>query len=230
MFLFSYWLRMQNPDLYHPFQGGEKPMDFSLLQRRAPKSNDLTQGPIDPWYAGGYLNYYWWGFFLAADATKLLGIVPEVAYNLAVPMFFALAAAATFSVGYNITEATRRFMRRRPDRTHIGMGGPIVVGLLAIFFVLIAGNLRGRRLPVPQLRRHQSVAFGHPAHRAGRRARRRLLGDHLRRCDVPGPHAHATTGGGRAVPSRSSRRPKTASRRSPSSRSGRSSSPTCTRI
>ncbi len=141
VFLFGYWLRVQNPDVFHPYTGGEKPMDLAYLTAML-KTTDFTQGPIDPWYSGGYMNYYWWGFFIAAVPAKLLGIVPEVAFNLIVPMFFALAAAAAFSVAYNLAEGTRRFMRRRPDRTRIGMAGPVIAGMLGVFFVLIAGNLR----------------------------------------------------------------------------------------
>ncbi len=141
MFIFSYWLRLQNPDLYHPFNGGEKPMDFAYFNGVL-RTTDLTQGPVDPWYAGGYLNYYWWGFFVGATPIKLLGIVPEVAYNLVVPMFYSLAAAATFSVGFNLTESTRQLMRRGLGGRKISAGGPIMAGLLAVFLVLIAGNLR----------------------------------------------------------------------------------------
>ena len=126
-FLFSYWIRLQNPDLYHPFSGGEKPMDFAYFNGVL-RTTDLTQGPIDPWNAGGYLNYYWSGSSSRATITKLLGIVPEVAYNLVVPMFFALAAAATFSVAYNLAEgdaaADAAAARRRCRSARAGRSSP----------------------------------------------------------------------------------------------------------
>jgi len=141
IFAFGYWLRMQNPDLWHPGQGGEKPMDMAYFTATT-RSEDLTQGAVDPWHAGGYLNYYYYGQFIAATVTKLLGVVPEIAYNLVVPMFFAFSAAAIFSVSYNLAESTRRVMRRRTSGAAIGARGPIICAMLAVFLVLLAGNLK----------------------------------------------------------------------------------------
>jgi YYY domain-containing protein len=95
-------VRLTNPDLWHPSFGGEKPMDFAYF-------NGVLRStifpPIDPWNAGGYINYYYYGYVIVGTPTLLLGVVPSIAYNLILPTLFALAGTGAFSVAFNIVSA-----------------------------------------------------------------------------------------------------------------------------
>ncbi len=121
-------VRRANPDLWHPYFGGEKPMDVAYLHAVL-RSEHFP--PFDPWFAGGALNYYYFGFVLTAVLTKMSGIVPEVAYNLAVATFFTLAAAGAFAVVHALATALGVERRRA-----FGVG---VAGLL---LTTVAGNLK----------------------------------------------------------------------------------------
>jgi YYY domain-containing protein len=96
--------------------------------------------PYDPWFGGGYINYYYWGQFLAATLIRVTGIDPAIAYNLAVPMFFALTVAGAFTIVYNLAVAT---LRGRSGTT--GRRGPpaMVAGIAGAAFVTVIGNLDG---------------------------------------------------------------------------------------
>ncbi|MCL4560459.1 MAG: DUF2298 domain-containing protein [Chloroflexi bacterium] len=98
-FLIDLMIRYGNPDLWHPSKGGEKPMDFSFLNAVL-KSTVFP--PYDPWYAGGYINYYYYGYVIVGVVVKWLGIIPAVAYNLILPTLFSLVALGTFSLGWNL--------------------------------------------------------------------------------------------------------------------------------
>jgi YYY domain-containing protein len=98
-------VRFGNPDLWHPWKGGEKPMDFSYFNAIL-KSTVFP--PYDPWYAGGYLNYYYFGFVIAGVLVKWLGIVPSIAYNLLIPTFFSLIAMGGFSIAWNLFQSSRK--------------------------------------------------------------------------------------------------------------------------
>jgi len=104
-FVFFLLIRLGNPDLWHPNFGGEKPMDFSYFNAVL-KSTSFP--PYDPWFAGGYLNYYYYGFVIVATVTKMLGIVPSFAYNLILPMLFSLVGIGAFGVAYNLVASGRK--------------------------------------------------------------------------------------------------------------------------
>ena len=126
-FLFLLAIRMANPDLWHTVFGGEKPMDFAQLN--AMLRTDYFP-PYDPWWSGGYINYYYFGQLFTAGPALLLGIQPAVAYNLGLPAMFAVTAGAIYSFGFNFW--------RGVGRKRIAAIG---VGMLAVFLTLFLGNL-----------------------------------------------------------------------------------------
>jgi YYY domain-containing protein len=87
--------RLITPDGWHPFWGGEKPMEFAQINAI---ERSAFFPPYDPWYADGYINYYYYGFYLVAFLFKATGIPAEVGFNLALPTFMALLASGGFCV------------------------------------------------------------------------------------------------------------------------------------
>jgi len=120
-FLLFVGIRLLNPDLWQPWNGGEKSMEFAYL-------NAIVKSPYfppyDPYFAGGYINYYYYGLHLISIFIKVTGIVPQVAFNLAIPTLFALTVSNAFSLGYNLT---RKYLW----------------GVVAPLFLALLGNLDG---------------------------------------------------------------------------------------
>ncbi len=151
-------VRLLNPDLWQPWNGGEKFMEFAFLNAtlRSP-----TFPPYDPYFAGGIINYYYYGLYLVGLMIKLTGIASEVAFNLAVPGLFALTALGLFSVGSSLAyahgspcggageqeerggaEDAGSEGRALPAPLPLGPSAPLAGGL-AVLLALLMGNLRG---------------------------------------------------------------------------------------
>ena len=131
-------IRLTNPDLWHPYKGGEKPMDFAFLNGVL---RSTTFPPIDPWFAGGFINYYYFGYVLLGAPTLLLGIVPAFAYNLMIPTIFSLTGAGAFSAAFNITARLRRHDCEGSAKRSRRLGNAWVAGLMALLLCVVLGNL-----------------------------------------------------------------------------------------
>lgn len=127
-FLFWLLIRLGHPDLWHPVMGGEKPMNLSYLLATV---RSLRFPPYDPWFAGGYINYYYFGYVIVGAPMKLLGFDVRYAYNAAIPTWAALTALGAFALGAHLAVA---WWPRMPNRW-------IATGVLAALFAVGVGNL-----------------------------------------------------------------------------------------
>ena len=137
-FLFMIGIRLTNPDLWHTARGGEKPMDFAYLNGVL---RSTTFPPIDPWFAGGFINYYYFGYVLLGVPTLILGIVPAFAYNLMIPTVFCMTGMGAFSAAFNITDRLRKSHGDGSRKRSRRVGSSWVAGVMALLLCVVLGNL-----------------------------------------------------------------------------------------
>jgi YYY domain-containing protein len=143
-FLLDLGIRLGNPDLWHPSKGGEKPMDFSYLNAVL-RSESFP--PYDPWFAGGYINYYYFGFVIVGVPIQLLGMVPSVAYNLAIPTLFSLTALAAYCAARNLAAGGGE------RGGTLAEAGSKAAGIAAAVGLVVLGNLGTARMILEGWRR-----------------------------------------------------------------------------
>lgn len=115
-----------NPDLWHSHYGGEKPMDLAYLMAVL---RSTYFPPYDPWFAGGRMNYYYFGFVVFGSLVELTRVVPWIAYNLIVATIAALTGTAAF--GLVVSWLAGAGHGERAERA----------GLVAAFVAVLSGNL-----------------------------------------------------------------------------------------
>ena len=123
--------RFAVPDGWHPIWGGEKPMEFALINAIG---RSAYFPPYDPWFADGYVNYYYYGFYLVSYLFKLIGIPSEVGFNLALPTMMGLLGGASFSVASAVAQSISASRRTR-----------LMAGWAAVLAMCLIGNLSALR-------------------------------------------------------------------------------------
>jgi YYY domain-containing protein len=139
LYVFAILIRLGNPDLWDVIWGGEKPMDLTYFTAVL-KSTSFP--PYDPWFSGGYINYYYYGFVFVGVLSKLLGIMPTIAYNLILPMLFSFTGMGAFTLAHDLVAHAHRQQVEAEDSTSKRPYNPaIYAGLMAVALAILLGNL-----------------------------------------------------------------------------------------
>ncbi|MCL7413095.1 MAG: DUF2298 domain-containing protein [ANME-2 cluster archaeon] len=118
-FLFFVILRAYRPEIY--WTGGEKFMDMSFINIIL---RSTSFPPMDPWLSGEPMQYYYFGYLVAANLIKLSGVPAAIGFNLGVASMFALSATAAYGLGEHLTRSR-------------------IFGVVVMAFVVLFGNLAG---------------------------------------------------------------------------------------
>ena len=92
-FLLMLDVRFVNPTISY----AEKFMDHAFL---ASVIRTPVVPPLDPWFAGGTLNvYYYLGYWMFGCLAIVSGVPSNIAFNLALPTVFGIAAVNVYAIG-----------------------------------------------------------------------------------------------------------------------------------
>lgn len=119
-FLVFVTIRAYSPDIY--WTGGEKLMDMSFINMIL---RSTSFPPVDPWLSGEPMQYYYFGYLVAANLIKLSNVLPSIGFNLGVATMFALSATAAYGIGKDLVSNNRVF------------------ALIIMAFVVVFGNPAG---------------------------------------------------------------------------------------
>jgi YYY domain-containing protein len=109
----------------------EKPMNYGFMMSLM-RTDYLPAA--DMWYAGGSINYYYFGQYMYTFLTKLSGLSVELTYNLSVAATFAFTLTLSYAICHMLISIG---IRRGLSLYKIS---PATGGLLGAFLVTLAGN------------------------------------------------------------------------------------------
>lgn len=115
---------------YSPrIEGLEKFMDWGFVNS-ALRSRFMP--PVDMWFSGQPINYYYFGHLIFALLTKISGISSAITYNLAIAVVCALTFTSVFSLSSNLVYL---FIKKFKLKTII------IAGLTSALLATFGGNL-----------------------------------------------------------------------------------------
>ncbi len=81
-------------------EGLEKYMDWGFVNTAL---RSQFWPPVDMWFSGEVINYYYFGHLIFALITKISGVISSVGYNLSIATVCSLTFTSTFSLVSNVT-------------------------------------------------------------------------------------------------------------------------------
>lgn len=112
-------------------EGLEKFMDWGFINS-ALRSQFLP--PIDMWFSGQTINYYYFGHLIFAVLTKLSKISSAITYNLAIATICSLTFVSSFSLVSNFTVI---FFKKNKKKIYLAL----LAGFISALFLTFGGNL-----------------------------------------------------------------------------------------
>ncbi len=131
--LFWSFIRAHAPDI----EGLEKFMDWGFVNSLL---RTTWMPPRDMWFAGGFINYYYFGHLFTAVLTRLTGLDSAITYNLAI----ATALAFTFTLGLSFSTALAHSLFKKTKDLLIQKNSlkfALAAGVISALFLSLGGNL-----------------------------------------------------------------------------------------
>lgn len=125
LFLFISYIKGFNPSITNTT---EQFMDYGYMSIMD-KTDYMP--PIDMWFSGKYMNYYYFGQYISTFLTKLSGVGVNYGYNLMLITLFCVTFFSGFSICFNLSH-------KNVNEKHIWSYIGAFIGGLAI---TIAGNM-----------------------------------------------------------------------------------------
>ncbi len=119
------WVKAHEPSIHNL----EKFMDFGFT--KSILDSKFFPAP-DMWYAGGTINYYYFGHTVMAVLTRMSGIDLTYTFNLMLAAIFAFTCTMSFGIGVQLLRV----------RKGMSIAGKIGGGLFTAFLVTLAGNMQ----------------------------------------------------------------------------------------